>query len=88
MTMRYQDMLVETPYPLAQVVDRRVRPGNEDRGHCTYCGVQDGDVWHPIHELTVYRIWTADSVYRPDAIPVHEQGGSWQWRCADHPKRS
>lgn len=88
MNVRYQDMLIETPYPLANVADRRVRSGNEDSGHCTYCGVQNGDEWHPIAELTVYRIWTADSVYRPDAVGVHEQGGKWQWRCSEHPKRS
>ncbi len=85
--VKYEDMLVETPYRLVDVEDRRLTPGHESEKQCTYCGVQDGDPWYPIAEVTVYRIWTTDSVYRPEAERF-ERGGQWQWRCEAHPKRS
>lgn len=84
----YKDMLVETPYRLTEVEDRVRKPDHEDLNQCTYCGVQEGDTWHPVAEITVYRVWTSDAVYRPEAPGVHEQGGAWQWRCSDHPKGS
>jgi len=84
--VRYEDMLVETPYALANVEDRRVWPEHENENQCTYCGVKDGDPWYSVAEITVYRIWTADSLYRPEAERL-EQGGQWQWRCGSHPKR-
>lgn len=85
--VRYRDMLVETPYKLTDVEDRRAKPGHENENQCTYCGVEsDTDPWYPLEEITVYRIWARTSIYRPDAETALEQGGRWQWRCETHPK--
>lgn len=86
--VRYREMLVETPYSLAEVETRVVKLGHELQNQCTYCGVLPGDPWYPINEITVYRVWTRTSVYTPESEVLHDQGGVWQWRCPDHPKRA
>jgi hypothetical protein len=85
---RFNDMLVETGYRLIDVEDRVVKLGHPRENQCTYCGVQDGDRWHPVEDITVYRVWTADSLYRPDNTELFTTGGTWQWRCPAHPKRA
>lgn len=86
--VRYRDMLVETPYSLADVETRTIKSGHERENQCTYCGTEPDDPWYPINEITVYRVWTSRSVYDPDRETALEQGGVWQWRCEDHPKRA
>jgi hypothetical protein len=81
----YRDMLVETGYPLADVEDRDLKPGHEHENECTYCVP---GTWHPIADIVVYRVWTSTSVYTPDSPGKCSQGGTWQWRCREHEKRS
>lgn len=81
--MRYRDMLVETPVPLADIEDRSLKPGHEDQNMCTYCGVQ-ADMWRLIADITVIRIWTSASKWNPDNENEWEQGGKWNWYCRDH----
>lgn len=79
--IRFNDMLIDTPYPLADIEDRR---RGQVASACTYCGKQAGDPVYDVRDIVVVRRWKRRSVFVPDAGPA-DGGGRFEWRCPNHP---
>jgi len=82
--IRYEDMLIDTPYKLSEVENRPPKPGHPYENRCSYCVGQKNYTWYPIEDIVVVRRWTASSVYWPDR-GGEESGGWYSWRCPNHP---
>jgi len=82
--VRYADMLIDTPYNLADVEDRDIKPGHPDENQCTYCLRNNVETWYPIAQITVIRTWTRASVHTSEKGGVNS-GGKFEWRCPNHP---
>ncbi|OIU87849.1 hypothetical protein [Microbacterium sp. AR7-10] len=82
--IRYEDMLIDTPYKLSEVENRTLKPGHPTENRCSYCKGQGNLTWYPVEDITVIRRWTASSVYWPDR-GAQDSGGWYSWRCPNHP---
>lgn len=79
--VRFNELLIDTPYALADIEDRRA---SEDTSMCTYCGVRTGDPTYDVRDVVVVRRWKRNSAFLPDAAPAGG-GGRFEWRCPNHP---
>lgn len=75
--MLYDDMLVETPVLLSEIVDHGEQPEHVGEFQCSDCGVGRNRTWYPLHQLWAVRHWTTDSLDEPG-------GGHWTLYCAEH----
>lgn len=74
------DMLVEDPYPLAELEDRSIHIGHEQENQCTFCGKDEDGPWYPVEAVSIIRHWNIDSTDEPG-------GGHWTWYCPQHLER-
>jgi hypothetical protein len=70
--MLYDDMLVETPAHLPDILGRDIQPGHPDENQCTYCLRAGNEQWYPLADIWVVRHWTKVSV-------AGSGGGKWVW---------
>jgi len=81
--MRYEDMLIDTAYNLAEIENRDIKPGHPLENQCTYCLKQKNPAWYPVADIQVVRIWKINSVYTPEKGGA-DSGGWYSWRCPRH----
>ena len=82
--MRYEDMLIDTPYRLTEVTDHIGKVGHPGESQCTYCLSNKNSAWYPYEDVHVVRIWKTSSRYTPEKGSV-DSGGWYSWRCPNHP---
>lgn len=75
--MLYDDMKVETPVHLPDIVGREIYPGHPDESQCSNCLKAGNEHWYPLADIWVVRHWTIASV-------DDTGGGKWMWYCPDH----
>jgi hypothetical protein len=81
--MRYEDMLIDTPYTLAEIENRDLKPGHPHENQCTFCLKLDNTAWYAVEDIEVVRIWKINSVYTPEKGGANS-GGWYSWRCPSH----
>lgn len=82
----FQDMLIDTPYPLLEIEDRGVYK-DPLTSECTYCRREKWGRKHCTRDIVVIRRWHERSVWSPE-LEGTDNGGWFEWRCPEHSYRS
>lgn len=79
----FRDMLIDTPYPLLGIEDRRIW-SEPETSQCSYCRAQGNFTPYDSRDVVVVRRWKRRSVWQPE-LDGPDTGGRYEWRCQRHP---